>query len=119
MNTKFYLNTTSKTVILSNTIINNTEFIELTPNTSDASKEKHIPDIKINDDILTVTIGSITHPMDENHYISFIYLETENGGQIKYLKPNDKPEVIFCIKNEKPITVYEYCTLHGLWKTDI
>ena len=92
---------------------------ELLPNTFDASKEKPLHVIDINADFVTVHVGNILHPMDTNHYISFIYLETENSGYIKYLNPGDTPSATFYVKDEKLIAIYEYCTLHGLWKTDI
>jgi superoxide reductase len=55
--------------------------------------------------------------MAPEHHISFIYVETENGGIIAHLK--DKPEATFCICNDKPVAVYEYCNLHGLWKVEL
>lgn len=125
MKTKFYICKKSGIVFHrcvdkdETTLCNDNQFIELLPNTVDASKEKHLPVVSINSDSVTVSIGSITHPMDSNHYISFIYLETENSGQIKYLNPGNNPIVTFHIKDDKPIAVYEYCTLHGLWKTNI
>lgn len=57
--------------------------------------------------------------MTAEHYISWIYLETENGGQRKILKPSDAPSVSFKIINDKPLTVFAYCNIHGLWKKDL
>ncbi len=90
---------------------------EMIANTVEASFEKHIPVVMINDDIVKVNVGSTTHPMEENHYISWIYLETDKGCQIKYCK--EIPEVEFKLLNEKVQTVYAYCNLHGLWKSEI
>ena len=91
---------------------------ELIPNTVDASGEKHIPVVtKIDDCTIKVEVGSVAHPMAPEHHISFIYVETENGGIIAHLK--DKPEATFCICNDKPVAVYEYCNLHGLWKVEL
>ena len=60
------------------------------------------------------------HPMLEVHYIQWIALETTEGIQIKKLKPETKPEAVFALADgEKPVAAYEYCNLHGLWKTDI
>ena len=88
---------------------------ELIPNTVDASNEKHVPAItKLSDCKLKVQVGSILHPMLPEHHICFIYVETENGGIRIDLK--DKPEAtVYC--SDKPVAVYEYCNLHGLWKT--
>lgn len=125
MKTRFYLCKKSKVVFHScidnceKMLCSDDQLTELVPNISDANEEKHLPVININSDFITVSVGSVIHPMDDNHYISFIYLETEKSGQIKYLNPGDKPIVTFFIKNDKPTAVYEYCTLHGLWKTDI
>ena len=91
---------------------------ELIPNTVDASNEKHVPAItKLSDCKLKVQVGSILHPMLPEHHICFIYVETENGGIRIDLK--EKPEAEICVCSGKPVTVYEYCNLHGLWKTDL
>ena len=92
------------------------KMVELLANTEEASVEKHLPVVtRIDDCNLKVEVGSVAHPMLPEHHIAFIYLETENGGMRIDLK--DKPEAIFCTCSDKPIAVYEYCNLHGLWKT--
>ncbi len=94
------------------------EMIELVANTVDASKEKHVPVVEVDGNIVSVKVGSDPHPMVPVHYIPFIYLQTDKGGQRKNLKPGDEPAVKFAIcKDEKPLAVFEYCNLHGLWKT--
>lgn len=91
---------------------------ELVPNTVDASQEKHVPVVtRLDDCRIKVEVGSMAHPMTLEHHIAFIYVETENGGMRIDLK--DKPEAVFCTCNDKPIAVYEYCNLHGLWKVDL
>ena len=91
---------------------------ELTVNTVDASVEKHLPVVtRVDDCHIKVEVGAVPHPMTEEHHIAFIYVETENGGMRKSLK--DKPEATFCVCNDKPVAVYEYCNLHGLWKTEL
>ena len=91
---------------------------ELVANTVDASAEKHVPVVtKIDDCTIKVEVGSVAHPMQPEHHISFIYVETENGGMRISLK--DKPEATFCVGTDKPVAVYEYCNLHGLWKTEL
>ena len=92
---------------------------ELEPNTVEASGEKHLPEVTVSSDKIKVQVGSVLHPMVDEHYIQFIYVETEHGGQRKCLKPGDEPVVEFSFVNDKPIAVYEYCNLHGLWKTEI
>lgn len=124
MNTKFYIckhcgNVITKQVDSGVPVVCCGEPMqELKVNTVDASVEKHVPEVtKIDDCTLKVQVGSTPHPMLPEHHISFIYLETENGGQLRYLK--DKPEAEFCICKDKPTAVYEYCNLHGLWKTEL
>ncbi|HOE56953.1 MAG TPA: desulfoferrodoxin family protein [Bacillota bacterium] len=90
---------------------------ELVANTVDASKEKHVPVVKVNGNIITATVGSVIHPMEEKHHIAFIYLETKNGSQRKCLKVGDEPIAEFTLINDEAVAVYEYCNLHGLWKT--
>ena len=91
----------------------------LVPNTTEAAGEKHLPFVNLEDGSVYVRIGEITHPMTEEHYIQWIYLETENGGQRRGFKPGDTPEANFCTGEDKPVAVYAYCNLHGLWKTEI
>ncbi|MCI1306357.1 MAG: desulfoferrodoxin Dfx [Lachnospiraceae bacterium] len=93
---------------------------ELTPNTTDAAQEKHVPVAEVSGNTATVKVGSVAHPMLAEHYIEFIILETENGFQKKDLKPGDAPEAVFALADgEKPVAAYAYCNLHGLWKADI
>lgn len=91
---------------------------ELIPNTIDASNEKHVPVVTfIKDHKIKVEVGSTPHPMLPEHHISFIYVETDKGGVRVDL--TDVPEAEICTGKAKPVAVYEYCNLHGLWKTEI
>ncbi len=93
---------------------------ELIPYTNDTAMEKHLPVVECcKDGTVKVKVGSQPHPMTPEHHISFIFLETENGGQVRYLTPEDAPEAVFhiCKDKEKVVAVYEYCNIHGLWKT--
>jgi len=93
---------------------------ELVANTTDAAVEKHVPEVKVEGNKVTAVVGSVEHPMISEHYIQFIALETEKGSQIKYLKPEEKPEASFCVQEgDKAVAVYEYCNLHGLWKKEL
>ena len=90
---------------------------ELIPNTTDAAGEKHVPVVSVNGDEVSVKVGSVEHPMLEAHYIQWIVIETENGYQVKNLKPGEKPEAVFKLATgEKVLAAYEFCNLHGLWK---
>mgnify|MGYP003484593350 FL=1 len=91
---------------------------ELVPNTVDASNEKHVPQVTmLENNMIKVEVGSVAHPMTEEHHIAFIYVETDKGGIKVDLK--DKPEAIVALGDAKPLVVYEYCNLHGLWKTEL
>ena len=92
---------------------------ELIPNTVEASGEKHIPVAELKDGVVRVNVGSVDHPMSAEHWIEWVYLETEKGGRFHYLNPEDAPEAEFVLGNEKPAAVYAYCNLHGLWKTEL
>lgn len=89
---------------------------ELVPNTVDAAQEKHVPVVEQDGDKVVVKVGSVEHPMVEEHFIQWVAVETEKGSQIKYLKAGEKPEAVFDLAGEKLVAVYEYCNLHGLWK---
>ena len=91
---------------------------ELIPGSVDASQEKHVPVIKVEGDKATVHVGSVDHPMLEEHHIAWIYLRTTDGGQRKCLEVGGKPEATFALGGAKVVAAYEYCNLHGLWKAD-
>lgn len=93
---------------------------EMVAGTVDASKEKHVPAISVQDNLVTVKVGSVTHPMEEKHYITFIALETTAGCQRKSLKPGEAPEAVFALApGVKAVAAYEHCNLHGLWKAEV
>ena len=88
---------------------------KLEPNTVEASGEKHLPVAVLEGDTLHVSVGSVEHPMTAEHLIQWIFVETEQGGQIRYLQPGQTPKADFVLGGEKPVAVYAYCNLHGLW----
>ena len=85
----------------------------------EASREKHIPVAKVEGDKVIVEVGSVAHPMAEEHSIEWVYLQTDKGGQRKNLNPGEAPKAVFALADEKPVAVYAYCNLHGLWKTEL
>ena len=95
------------------------EMTNLVPGVVEASHEKHIPVVKVENNVVEVTIGSIEHPMIPEHSILWVYLKTDKGGQRKCLKAGEKPIVKFALLDETPISVYAYCNLHRLWKQDV
>ena len=92
---------------------------ELVPNTVEASGEKHVPVPSVNGNVVTVNVGSVDHPMLEEHSILWVWLETDKGGQMKYLQPGSAPQVSFTLDGEKPVAVAAYCNLHGLWASEL
>lgn len=90
---------------------------ELVPGTTDAAVEKHVPEYTVENGKVEVVVGSVEHPMVEEHYIQWISLQTNKGNQRKELKPNEAPKACFQLcEGEEVEAVYEYCNLHGLWK---
>ena len=92
---------------------------ELLPNTVEASGEKHIPAVKVSHGKVEANVGSVNHPMVAEHFIEWVYVETENGGYRKELHPDSAPHVEFELGSDKAVAVYAYCNLHGLWKTEL
>ena len=91
---------------------------ELVPGTVEASVEKHLPVVeKVDDCKLRIKVGSTEHPMLPEHHIAFVYVEFEDGGT--RIDLTDKPGAEVCVCGRKPVAVYEYCNLHGLWKTEL
>jgi superoxide reductase len=91
---------------------------ELKPNTVDAAVEKHVPQMVRENGKVTVTIGSIIHPMTEEHYIGYIYVVTEQLVYRKKLNPGDQPVMEVFIDDAEPIVAYEWCNIHGFWKSN-
>ena len=91
--------------------------VKLEPNTNDASQEKHVPVAVRKDGKITVEVGSVIHPMTEEHFIEWIALVSDEGVERVHLSPEDDPEAEF--NDVKDGSVYAYCNLHGLWKADL
>ena len=92
----------------------------LVPNTVDASFEKHVPVAMLDDDVMTVKVGSEPHPMIPEHFIEFIYLAASRGdGVLRKLQPGEEPEAVFDIGKLEPVAAYAYCNLHGLWVSEL
>ena len=90
---------------------------EIVAGSVDASAEKHVPVVVREGGVVTVSVGSVAHPMAEEHYIEWIALKTKGGNQRKALKPGDEPKAVFYIAGDDEIeAAYAYCNLHGLWK---
>ena len=89
----------------------------LIANSTDAAGEKHVPVVERNGDRVTVKVGSVAHPMLEEHFIQWVAIvPSDERVYLKKLKPGDAPEATFNVcGQDSPVTAYEYCNLHGLW----
>ena len=85
----------------------------------EASREKHIPVVSVEGNVVRVVVGSVEHPMAEEHSILWVELKTSKGVQRKNLVVGEPPVVSFALVDETPLEVYAYCNLHGLWKAEI
>ncbi|MEG0771151.1 MAG: desulfoferrodoxin family protein [Clostridia bacterium] len=93
---------------------------EIIPNVNEtAAKEKHLPVVTVDKNLVSVKVGEVIHPSTEEHHIEFIYLETKKGGQRKEIAIGEEPVVTFSVIDDTPLEVFAYCNLHGLWKTTI
>jgi len=91
--------------------------VEIIPGEVNAAKEKHVPVYSKEGSKVTVSVGDVAHPMQDDHYIQWISIQTKAGNQRKALKPGDMPKTEFLIDERDEIeAVYAYCNLHGLWK---
>lgn len=82
-------------------------------NSVDAAFEKHIPNYEVKNGKLEV---SVNHVMEDEHYIEWIGLITDNSEEYFYLEPGKDAVVTF---DNKKGTLYAYCNKHGLWKNEI
>ena len=89
--------------------------ILLQENTTDAAQEKHVPVVEKTADGYRVKVGSVEHPMLDEHFIQWIELLTPKSVLRRELKPGCKPEATF-ITNEECLCARAYCNLHGMWK---
>ncbi len=89
---------------------------EVIPGIIDASVEKHLPVYTVQDGVVRVTVGSVAHPMQQEHHIAWISLQTRQGNQRKEIFPGEAPEACFALCDGDEVeAVFAYCNLHGLW----
>ena len=84
------------------------------PNSVDAAFEKHVPNYEVIDNRIIVTVN---HVMEEDHFIEWIAMSSNNKIIKKFLLPNEKASAIFpYVKGSK---IYSFCNKHGLWAKGI
>ena len=92
--------------------------LEMEPNTADASMEKHKPVLDFKGNQVLVRVGEVLHPMENAHHIQWVILETSRGYDKRFLQPGGDPVVRFTLQDDEEVrSAYEYCNLHGLWKS--
>ena len=87
----------------------------LVENTTDASKEKHVPRIEKVAGGYKVKVGSVPHPMEEKHFIEWIELVADDKAYRQFLSPGQPPEAFFSVEAAQ-VFAREFCNIHGLWK---
>lgn len=84
-------------------------------NTTDAAVEKHVPVVETVDGGVKVTVGSVAHPMESEHFIEWIEIIADGKAYRQFLNAGEAPEAVFNVAAQN-VTAREYCNLHGLWK---
>ena len=86
-------------------------------NSDEVVQEKHVPVITTEGESKIIRVGSIPHPMAEEHYIMFIEAISKDKKRItrQYLVPQEKPEMGLNNNNDNDFTARELCNIHGLW----
>lgn len=90
---------------------------QLQAGVTDAAQEKHVPAVSLEGTTMHVQVGEVAHPMTEEHYIQWILLQQGSKVQYVTLTPQSQPKATFAAEAGDYV-VYEYCNLHGLWKTE-
>lgn len=85
---------------------------------TDGALEKHVPVIEKTENGYKVSVGSVAHPMTDEHWIEWIELVADGISYKKFLNPGEAPVAEFCVKADS-VTAREYCNLHGLWKAEL
>ena len=94
------------------------KMVKLDEKSGDEGKEKHVPVLEQAGSGIKVTVGSVEHPMLEEHYIKFIEVLTTDKVLRKELNPGDKPVAEFNVDIAEVESVREFCTVHGVWKNN-
>jgi len=89
----------------------------LRANTTDGATEKHVPAYEIDGNEIIARVGEVEHPMEEDHYINWMALVSDNKTTRVRFEPGQKPEARF--EYIPGSIIYEYCNKHGLWKKEV
>ena len=86
-------------------------------NSVDAAVEKHVPVWERVEDEIVVKVGEVEHPMTKEHYIMWIAQVSQNRVTRVQLYPEQGTETR--LPYIPGSTIYAYCNLHGLWKSEV
>lgn len=87
-------------------------------NNDSETNEKHVPVFIKNDNGKEeVRVGSTPHPMEQEHYITFIETISPdyNSAKLQFLHPGEDAKMIIGEKLGKMLA-REFCNIHGLWE---
>lgn len=90
------------------------EMKTLIPNTVDAAVEKHLPNYEV---IGNYIVATVNHVMEDDHYIEYLALDSQNITAKKYLKIGEKAQAVFPYVSGSKL--YGYCNKHGMWSIEI
>ena len=76
--------------------------------------EKHVPNYEVIDNRIIVTVN---HVMEEDHFIEWIAMSSNNKIIKKFLLPNEKQVQYFHMLKEARFILF--CNKHGLWAKDV
>ena len=88
------------------------------PENMTEAEKKHTPVISMENGKIKVIVGKITHPMVEEHHIT--YIELFNGDEsvgMKELNAGDAPEAEFEGVVSDNLKAQAVCNVHGLWES--
>ncbi len=86
--------------------------------TTDEGREKHLPVIVKDKNEITINVGSVPHPMEDEHYIEWIEVITDKAIYRTNLNPGDNPTAKFTVDTDR-VSVRAYCNIHGLWESEL
>lgn len=79
---------------------------------------KHKPVVEIDGDKVTVKVGEVAHPMDDDHFIQFLVLTAGGEQYAKCFAPGDVAEATFTVNSTEGAVAEAFCNLHGLWSSE-
>lgn len=96
---------------------NEKEMIRLIPHDLSETTNPHYPSVIIKKRTLVVNVGYSIHPMDEEHFISFIHIETNQGCMLQFVNDRKEPKAIFPLLEKQVVKrIQIYCNVHGMFQ---